>query len=374
MHAIDETTGQAAVMTAGELPWHRLGVNVAEAQDSENTRKLSLTNFTVSKQPLKYTFNGELKTALDRFAIVRSDTGAMVGDVGPAYTPFQNHEATELLDSLHDEGVKYETAGAILDGAIVWYLMKIPTELRIPGTDDVTRAYMLASLGHDGKHALDFFPTAVRVVCWNTHQMAFHTRAEKGTAQHGYHIRHYKTLPDRVKVARKGLRLVKERFATYQEEMEALASVSMTGTEVTEYFANLLPKPKKERGESAVDTLRDAGLLESIIEAAQGQKDVIETLLAADSEEASRAEKNNKKILDILVANFEKREFPQINGTPWKAFNSVTDYVDHIARTRGSSDRERNENRMLSAVFGKGNDMKEQAFQNALEFVKLKRN
>jgi type IV secretory pathway VirJ component len=46
-HDIDQTTGVAAVFTAGDPPWHGLGRNVAEAVDSLQAIKLAGLNWLV---------------------------------------------------------------------------------------------------------------------------------------------------------------------------------------------------------------------------------------------------------------------------------------------------------------------------------------
>ena len=41
------------------------------------------------------------------------------------------------------QSAMYETAGSIRNGALVWALVRLPGELRVAGTDDVVRPFIL---------------------------------------------------------------------------------------------------------------------------------------------------------------------------------------------------------------------------------------
>ena len=106
-------------------------------------------------------------------AVVREDTNEVLGMVGRRWKPCQNHEAFAFLDSLvGDQELLYETAGALVRGERVWMMARMPKEMRIEGTDDVTRPYLLLANWHDGFGSLRCFFTGVRVVCQNTLNMA----------------------------------------------------------------------------------------------------------------------------------------------------------------------------------------------------------
>ena len=51
-HEIDETTGIAAVFTAGAPPWHGLGRNVEEAVTSQQAIELAGLNWHVDQWPI----------------------------------------------------------------------------------------------------------------------------------------------------------------------------------------------------------------------------------------------------------------------------------------------------------------------------------
>src|SRR3990172_7974897 len=117
-HEIDQTTGRAAVFVTGEAAWHRLGVNVSEAQTSDAAIELAGLDWQVEAKSLAAAIgNGEWSPVLDRVANVRSDTNAVLGIVGRTYRVFQNREAFDFMDALVGEKLAmFETAGSLKGG------------------------------------------------------------------------------------------------------------------------------------------------------------------------------------------------------------------------------------------------------------------
>src|SRR4051794_11004749 len=113
-HELDLTTGQAAVFVAGTPAWHKLGVNVAEAQTSADAIKLARMDWTVEQWPLTARKGGVEVAVADRVANVRADTNAVLGVVSTGYRVFQNKDCFDFLDGIvADRLAMYETAGAI---------------------------------------------------------------------------------------------------------------------------------------------------------------------------------------------------------------------------------------------------------------------
>ena len=208
-HEIDTTTGKAACMTVGQPAWHGLGVTVEEAQTSDEAIKLAGLDWEVEKRQVYFNANDELVEVPDQFVTVRTDTNAVLGQVGKQYRVFQNRDAFDFMEGLVGDQLKlamYHTAGSLFGGRRIWMLAKIPKELRIPGTDDVTEPYVLLANSHDGTRALQMIPTSVRVVCNNTLTYAVREAKKAGVA--GFTCHHYKSLEARVADAREKLRIV----------------------------------------------------------------------------------------------------------------------------------------------------------------------
>ena len=135
-HEIDISTGTPAVFTTGTAPWHRLGTTVADTQTSEEAICLAGLDWSVEPWPLVARRDGIEREVTGRVANVRTDTGAVLGVVGPGYKVFQNRAAFEFFDALVDEKLAiYETAGALKGGRYVWMLARLPKTLRAAGDD-----------------------------------------------------------------------------------------------------------------------------------------------------------------------------------------------------------------------------------------------
>lgn len=334
-HAIDTSTGRAAVFVTRQPAWHKLGTVVSEAQTSEEAIKLAGLDWEVEMWPLQ-TFGlgqgGGVKVldVAGHHATVRTDTGAVLGVVSSKYRVFQNRDAFDFMDDLVGERLAmYETAGALKGGRKVWMLAKLPRGLRVAGTDDVIEPYVLLANSHDGSMSLRMIPTSVRVVCQNTLNLAL---GRAGSA--GVTIRHVETPASRVADARLNLGIIASRVERFQEEVDALAGVDMSGAGVRDYFRGVfnLPNP---RG------------------------------LPAGDDRTDRQRAADARLLEQLLDNFEAGEnnLRGIGGTAWAAFNSVSQFVDHQGRGTGADAR------LNSIWFGEGDALKQRAFHAALELA-----
>jgi len=180
-HMISTASGRAEMFYVGEVPWHGLGTRVEGSATSEVAIQAAGLDWDVTTEPL-YLADGR---PVDRMACIRSDTKAILGTVSPRYCPVQNRDAFTFLDSLTMANeLHYETAGSLGQGERVWMLARVPGELRVAGTDDVTKPYLLLTNCHDGTGALRCLFTGVRVVCNNTLMRATRNQSE------GLHLRH----------------------------------------------------------------------------------------------------------------------------------------------------------------------------------------
>src|SRR6201996_5576458 len=96
-HAIDQTTGRAAVFVTGEPAWHRLGTVIEQATTSAEAIGLTWLDWHVEQWPVRAfdPDNNSVKAAVtelvevgipDTVANVRTDTKAVLGVVGRRYS------------------------------------------------------------------------------------------------------------------------------------------------------------------------------------------------------------------------------------------------------------------------------------------------
>ena len=321
-HELDMATGRAAMFSAGEMPWHRLGINVAEAQTSAEAIKLAGLDWEVQLQDV-YTksHDGGLITIPSTYSVSRQDTGASLGVVGGFYRPFQNREAFDFMDAIVGEKLAmFETAGALKGGKRVWMMARLPSEVRAV-KDDVINPYILLTNSHDGTSALRMIPTTVRVVCQNTLNLALRKAGSQGIT-----IWHTESLDRRVSEARTNLGIIARRVDDFCGEVQAMARKQLTEKQLGEYFAKMV---------------------------------------------ADRAEKQQKKLLEVFAENFEneRNRIKGMAGSIWAAFNAVSEYADHTMTVFGKTREAKDDNRLNSIWMGSASRMKEQAYAAALQIA-----
>lgn len=312
------SNGTSEAFFALQPAWHGLGTVLDHAPDSRTAITAAHLDWRVSRVPLKTDEGTEVP---EHFATVRRDTGDILGVVGSKYKVVQNAEAFDFLDGLLQDGViKYESAGALRGGRVVWILARMPSVDGIVAGDNVLR-YVLFSTSHDGTGSIHAIPTATRVVCANTLRIA--TAKDIG-------FRHTANVKTKLEVARKYLSQFDEKFTLFRDHARVLASTAWTPETAKEYIQRLFPEienPGKGR------TIRENRV--------------------AEVRAALRNARNN---------------LPGIKGSWWSLFNAVTETVDHSER-RSMEKLSARENRMLSTIDGVKADFKERAFANALELA-----
>ena len=146
-----------------ETPWHGLGTRVLEAPASKEALELAGLNWKVLQEPV-YTEQNELVPGYK--VNIRDSDRKTLGVVTERYKVIQNEEAFAFTDELLGEGVRYETAGSLMEGRKVWLLAHMPHEYMISG--ERISPYLVFSNTHDGSGAVKVAVTPIRVVCNNT--------------------------------------------------------------------------------------------------------------------------------------------------------------------------------------------------------------
>ena len=196
------------------LLWEGLGEDVSKANSAYEVCKLANLNFEVRTEPL-YTADGQIVPNL--LATRRYDTydnGAVVpstvyGAVTERYTPVQNYEGFDFIDTLfHHDGFEVETAGQFDDGKIVWVEARLP-QRNMAG--EAIDPYLVFTNRHDGKGSVRIFCTPVRVVCRNTLNYAI-KKAQGRT----FSVRHTTTAQAKLEQAKQTL----ENYYLYLGAME----------------------------------------------------------------------------------------------------------------------------------------------------------
>ena len=314
---IENRIEAAFALTPG---WHGLGRVLENVPDSITMLRESGLDWHVSMRPIAdptgYPVEGFKGT-------YRDDTNKSLGVVSEKYQIVQNVQAFDFLDSLLQDGImRYESAGAIRGGRIVWVLGRMPT-VDVVAADDTLNRYVLFTTSHDGKACLHAIPTSVRVVCANTYRAAIGDNK-------GY--RHSGDMGKKLELARQYISQFDEAFTLYRDSARKLVEMPIGSESAKRYVQTLFPP----------------------VNSASGKRN------------RSMVIRDNKvqKIRDNWRS--ERQQMPSIKGSWWAMFNSVTEFVDHQSSFKGEG-RERKENRMISTLDGDGADFKNKAFGLAVE-------
>jgi len=288
-----------SIAYAGATPWHGIGTFVGDepVTSEEMIRKAGL-NWSVIKQPCKASIahrtSGEILevTSDEHFMVLRNfvtDTNriAIIGTVGREHTCIQNKDMFLEMDQFVENGdIRYEVAGSLKNGRVVWALARNPAmdfEV-VPG--DVHRSYLLMCSGHDGKMSLMFRPTDVRVVCNNTLQAALGSNVTEG-----FKIKHTRSWQDRLAAAREAFLIAQSQSISFQEAMKTLAQKQITTDQAKALIQQLIPAP------------------------GEGKK-------------ATRAEMAQAEVLRLMEEGMGT-QYQGVKGTAYGFLNAVTEYTHH---------------------------------------------
>jgi phage/plasmid-like protein (TIGR03299 family) len=322
-HDLATTNGRTAMMYSGEVPWHRLGTRLEEPATANEAIDAAGLNYLAVLRDIQ---TGDGTPIPMRKAVIRSDSGDVLGVVGNSYVPVQNFQAFGFLDAVVADGsLRYHTAGALGKGERVWMLAKLPDAIRVKNSDDITEKYLLLSNSHDGSSSLRVHFTPIRVVCANTLALA----ARNGRGQ-GVSIIHKGDLTTKVRQAQEVLGLAKRFYDDAASQFNRLASHYPSLRQLEEYFQQVYPD--------------------------------------SPDGESSRTKNVRQEMLRLFEHGIG-HDMPEIRNTSWTALNAVTEYVDHYRSTRGNSMIERASNRLESAWFGSGARLKERAWNLALQMA-----
>lgn len=213
-----------------EKPWHGQGIRVDEAPSSEEAIRLAGLNWEVQQQPIYLADGTQIK---GNYANVRSSDGKALGIVGDRYKIVQNTDAFAFTDALLGEGVKYETAGSLKDGKVIWLLARMPESIEILG--DKVDPYMVFTNTHDGSGAVRVCMTPVRVVCNNT------LNAAMRGARRVWSARHTGSVTNKLDDARETLRFANQYLEATKNTFEELHKVKLNEFTLYKIVDNIVP-------------------------------------------------------------------------------------------------------------------------------------
>lgn len=315
-------------------PFRRVGVTMTgEATTNPDVAIIQAgLNWTADKVPLRTA--DTLDVVEDYCAIRRSDDKRILSVVGKDYEPFQNSEMFNVFrDIARVSPYKIESAGSFQNGKVVYALCNLP-QLGIVLGDDYINCALLVSNSHDGRKQVTITPTTIRIICQNSLRMAeaqSRNERRKGKLTGGFVVKHTKNMNESIEEVKEIFNeAIRSKFAT-EEIFRHLARVPLSTKLKYDFMVSVFGKGGDE------------------------------------SERAKTICKNREERISAILSS----PTSQVRGTKDSAFsmlNAVTEYVDHFRTTR-TTDGNENEARLMSALMGSGNVLKERAWDRMLELV-----
>ena len=287
-----------------EPAWHGLGtVFQEEVTTKEMLDTANLSNWNVRLEDLEIPTH--LNSDKSYQYVIRTNPfdnsqTDVLGVVGQRYVPLQNEDLFSFGDNILDGGGRWETAGSLRGGRVVFGSLALEREtvLDPSGVADKIKSYLLINTSHDGSIAIQASVTPVRVVCANTLAVALQRTKKKGGVKQSFKIRHTQTASGKVQAAREALGIANAYFDEFSKMANEMYQQEVDAKKWNEIILAAYPKPDKDakgsikKWENKVDLLND-----------------------------------------IYTGDYNH----MIAGTAWGAFNALTERLDWYRSARGGN-------------------------------------
>ena len=337
-HNIATIDGANAMFCIGDrkAAWHELGQRTDGAATWEEAMRLAHLDWPIVEREMYVRTPGNEKNVVkvEGYKAVWRGNGspAQLGVVGEDYHVIQNAQAFDFVDALlqAQDGAHYESAGALGLGEKIWVMARVPgADIRIAGTDDISRTYLLVATGHTANMSYVAKLCSERVVCENTLNVAL---GQEGAI---CRIRHTSNAGARLDAAKRIAPSIVVDAKALETKLNLLAARRMTKDTMLAVLNRLWPENK--------ETDR------------QGRRDTVLT-----------------KVLELFERN-DGNAIPSVRGTAYNMLNAVTEYTDHFRPVRMTSAVQgmtESAVRAQNAVFGAGESLKATALSVLLEETK----
>jgi len=303
-HELETQNGVASFASFREPAWHGLGtVFTEEKTTTEMLSAANLSNWNVRLEDVN--IPNHLSSDKNYQYVVRTNPTDnsqtdILGVVGERYHVLQNEDLFSFGDNILDGGGRWETAGSIRGGRVVFGSLALEREtvLDPTGVADKVKTYLLINTSHDGSIAIQASITPVPVVCANTLNLALGSKRGKNAIKQSFKIRHTQTANGKVQIARETLGLANKYMDAFDVMAKAMIEKEITAGQFNDIILAAYPKPEK------------------------------------DSKGAVKKWENKVDVInDIYTGEFNG----MIANTAWGAFNALTERLDWHRSARGGN-------------------------------------
>jgi phage/plasmid-like protein (TIGR03299 family) len=303
-HDLESQNGKASFASFREPAWHGLGtVFTEEKNTTEMLEAANLNGWNVRLQdmeiPSTLTSDKSYQYVLRTNPTNNTQTDVL-GIVGERYVPLQNEDLFSFGDNILDGGGRWETAGSIKGGRVVFGSLALEREtiLDPSGVADKVKTYLLINTSHDGSIAIQASITPVRVVCANTLNLALNQKKKKNGVKQSFKIRHTQTAEGKIQIARETLGMANAYMDEFDIMAKAMIEKEVSAKQFNDIILAAYAKPEKD--------------VKGAITKWENKVDLIN---------------------DIYTGEFNG----MISGNAWGAFNALTERLDWYRSARGGS-------------------------------------
>ena len=311
-HDLEIQNGKTSFASFREPAWHGLGTVFTEEKTTLEMLDLAnLSNWNVRLEDMP--IPSHLTSDKEYQYVVRTNPtdntqSDVLGVVGERYHVLQNEDLFSFGDNILDGGGRWETAGSIKGGRVVFGALALEREtvLDPSGVADKVKTYLLINTSHDGSIAIQASITPVRVVCANTLNLALGSIKKKNGIKQSFKIRHTQTANGKVQIARETLGMANKYMDEFDLMAKAMIEKEVSAKSFYDIILSAYPKPEKDA--------------KGAVKKWENKVDVIN---------------------DIYTGEFNG----MIAGNAWGAFNALTERLDWYRTSRGTN----NESMLASA-------------------------
>lgn len=301
--------------------WHLMGgaYDLSGCTTVDEVLNRAGLNWEAELHPIFTHFRDQIHPVPDRKAVLRSDNGLVLGDVGKSFVPVQNRELVEFGQALRGEAnVDWDAGGSFKNSQRAFLSFRVPQGIVVAGEDEVD-SWIMVTNGHDGGAALRATVIANRVSCTNQ------VNGLLRKANMSFSIRHVGAVDTKVDEARRALGLV----STYMTEFEVIAN-RLADIDVDVVFF----------------------------------EDFVEELIPIDGAAGVKTNAAKARQRELIRRNWEATTTlnPDLRNTGWGALNVVTEVIDHGNLDIRKSKQDKGERRFLSSLEGTGATLRNRAF------------
>jgi phage/plasmid-like protein (TIGR03299 family) len=312
-----------------------IGTNCERLPTNAEALKFAGLDFEVEKLPNLHRLpNGNDIISESSFFTYRKDSGEILGDkLGADNEVVQNKDAFAFFDAIvnHEEGILYETAGALGRGERIFITAKLPDYIRV-GHDDLIEKYLFLTTSHDGSGSIVAAFTPIRIVCNNTLNVALKNKTNC------IKIMHTNNAKDRLQEAHKLMGISNSLAKELEEVFNQWSKIRITDKEV----------------------------LKLVQQAMAPSKEVLQNVLDNRDDENSTHFKNICNHVLEYAFGSSTQQTATTKGTLFGAYNAVTGYYQNVKAHKSD------EQKLKSIQFGTGLQRSQQAFRLCQSFAKNK--